>query len=167
MLFIHKELYITNINAFAPRMARSAGAAYVPYAGRPAGNGAAGRISPTAWPAGPASAQPTAALTRDGRNQVITVKDFGSAKYFRSHSANFLPAAKSLHGHRGPARPRVIPFVTRVPLRRRSSRRPAGSTRCSPGRTRANDTAGARIPRLQHGTRPGARPAHIGRTFIR
>ena len=78
---------------------------------RPAGNGAVGRISPTAWPAEPASAQPTTALTQDGRNQVIIVKDFGSVKDFRPQSANFLHAAKSLHDHRGPARPPVIPFV--------------------------------------------------------
>jgi hypothetical protein len=83
-----------------------------------------------------------------------------------SHSANFLHAAKSLHDHRGPARPPVIPFAARVSPRRTSIRRPTGSTRRSPGRTRANGTAGARVPRLQHGTRPCARPAHTGRTFI-
>ena len=40
-------------------------------------------------------------LTPDRQAQVIIVKEFGSVKDFRSHSANFLPAAKILHDHRG------------------------------------------------------------------
>ena len=68
--------------------ARSSAATRLPGRIRdPGGNGARGRISPTAGPAEPASAQFARVLTRDRRNRPMIAKEFISAKTFRAQSA--------------------------------------------------------------------------------
>ena len=79
---------------------------------RPGGNGARGRVSPTARPAKPVNAQLAASLTPAEPIRVMMAKDFISAKTFHAYSANFFRRNKSLRDRGGPPRRPMLSAVT-------------------------------------------------------